>query len=136
MPTLYIIRGLPGSGKSTLARKIVRESNHREADMFFMVDGEYQFDAEKKPEAHAWCFAEVARLMSEKADIAVSNTFTQRVEYDQYIQLAQENEYDIQIIECHGPWGNVHEVPEEVYEAMASRWEPHRPLLVGLEVSG
>ena len=50
---LYIARGLPSSGKSTFAKTL--GGTHFEADMFFMVDGEYKFDHTKLKEAHEWC---------------------------------------------------------------------------------
>jgi len=49
---LYIVRGLPGSGKSTLAKKLVSKDFHREADMYFMVNGNYDFDHTMVKEAH------------------------------------------------------------------------------------
>jgi Tfp pilus assembly pilus retraction ATPase PilT len=42
---LYLVRGIPGSGKSTFAKTLSGE--YYEADMFFMVDGEYKFDVAK-----------------------------------------------------------------------------------------
>lgn len=128
MATLYIVRGLPGSGKSTLAKKLVHESRHRESDMFFMKDGEYKFDRSKLKDAHAWCLSEIKKLIDkEKADCAVSNTFTMRWEYQSYIDYAKANGYNIQVIECHGPWQNKHNVPDQILSNMIERWEPHNP---------
>ena len=45
MKELFLLRGLPGSGKSTLAKSL--DGIHVEADQFFMVGGEYKFDASK-----------------------------------------------------------------------------------------
>ena len=45
MKELFLLRGLPGSGKSTLAKSL--GGKHIEADMFFMIDGEYQFNFTK-----------------------------------------------------------------------------------------
>ena len=126
MATLYIIRGLPGSGKSTLARRLVHDSKHREADMFHMDGLEYKFDRSRMKEAHAWCLAEIKEMIQkEKADCAVSNTFTKRWEYQPYIDYAELNGYDVQVIECHGAWKNNHNVPDDVLSAMAKRWQPH-----------
>ena len=125
MATLYIIRGLPGSGKSTLARKLVSESMHFEADMFHIVDGEYRFDAANLKASHQWCEQCVASALLSNADVAVSNTFTRRWEYQPYIDMANESGHDVLVVDCHGAWDNVHNVPEDVLASMAARWEPH-----------
>lgn len=126
MATLYIIRGLPGSGKSTLAKKLVHESRHREADMFHLVNGEYCFKIENIKTAHAWCLSEITGLLlKENADCAVSNTFTQRWEYQPYIDAAKSAGYSVSVIECHGPWENCHNVPVKTLARMAERWQPH-----------
>lgn len=122
-PVLYIVRGLPGSGKSTIAKKLVHESKHFEADMFFIKDGVYNFNSTLIKDAHEWCFNSVERAMRTRTDICVSNTFTQRWEFQPYIDLAIEHNYDYQVIECHGNWKNVHDVPQEVVDKMKERWE-------------
>jgi hypothetical protein len=94
--------------------------------MFHLVDGEYRFDPSKVKLAHEWCQRCVLHEMGEPADIAVSNTFTSKWEYEPYIKMAHENGFDVQVIECHGPWENIHRVPYDVIVAMRERWEPHR----------
>lgn len=128
MATIYIIRGTPESGKSTLARKLVLvdASRHCETDLYFMKKGEYFFDATKLREADAWCQGEVRRLMREQSDGEVSITFTERWEYQPYLEMASEFGFDIQVLDCFGDWSNVHHVPESVISAMLNRWEPHR----------
>jgi predicted kinase len=126
MPTLYIIRGLPGSGKSTLARKLVTPADHFEADMYHINEGgAYAFDASKVKDAHQWCRDSVETATGRRRDVAVSNTFTRRWEYQPYIDIAESAGYDWQVIDCHGRWGTIHDVPEPVLIAMADRWEPH-----------
>lgn len=123
---LYIIRGLPGSGKSTLARKLCHDA-HFETDMYHMVNGVYKFDARGIKHAHEWCQSAVQReLNKNECNIAVSNTFTQRWEYQPYLDMAAEAGYDVQVIECHGIWQNRCNVPETVLIAMRKRWEPHQ----------
>lgn len=53
MKELFLLRGLPGAGKSTLAKTI--GGKHFEADMYFIKDGEYKFEADKLKMAHNWC---------------------------------------------------------------------------------
>ena len=71
MKELYLLRGLPGSGKSTLAKSL--GGKHFEADMYFVRDGEYQFDVTKLKEAHEWCRSSVGGLMiNEEPELVVS----------------------------------------------------------------
>jgi len=61
MKELILLRGLPGSGKSTLAKSL--DGIHIEADQFFMIDGEYRFDASKLKDAHNYCFTRTKSYM-------------------------------------------------------------------------
>ncbi len=131
MKNLYLLRGLPGSGKSTLAREI--GDAFVEADMFFISDGEYKFDGSKIKDAHAWCKSTVREWMEinsntwgiEYANIAVSNTFTQEWEMEDYYQLAKEYGYKVfsMIVENRHGGVNQHGVPEEKLEQMKNRFE-------------
>ena len=64
-------------------------------------------------------------MSGETADCCVSNTFMQRWEYQPYIDAAKAENFDIQIIECDGPWKSIHDVPTETLLNMAERWQPH-----------
>lgn len=132
MKNLYLLRGLPGSGKSTLAREIA--TSFVEADMFFLNhNGEYVFDGSKIKEAHAWCKSTVREWMEindntwgiEFANIAVSNTFTQEWEMEDYYKLAEEYGYKVfsMIVENRHGGVNIHECPEEKIEQMRNRFE-------------
>ena len=132
MKNLYLLRGLPGSGKSTLAREI--STAFVEADMFFLNhEGEYVFDGSKIKEAHAWCKATVREWMGmnddtyglEYSDIAVSNTFTQEWEMEDYYELAKEYGYRVfsLVVENRHGGVNTHGVPEEKLEQMKNRFE-------------
>lgn len=132
MKNLYLVRGLPGSGKSTLAREI--STAFVEADMFFLNhEGEYVFDGSKIKEAHAWCKATVREWMGmnddtyglEYSDIAVSNTFTQEWEMEDYYELAKEYGYRVfsLVVENRHGGVNTHGVPEEKLEQMKNRFE-------------
>jgi len=121
---LFIIRGLPGSGKSTLAKSL--GGKHVEADMFFMEDGEYKFDATKIKDAHSWCQTIVGGWMSDSEErIVVSNTFTQEWEMMPYIEWAEDFGYKVFVLIVENRHGGVneHNVPQEVIDKMKQRFE-------------
>ena len=92
MKTLFLLRGLPGSGKSTLAGDLAQVVY--EADMFFMKDGEYQFDPAKLGAAHQWCQESTRQSMINGISrIAVANTFTVEWEMQPYIDMAAMHGY-------------------------------------------
>jgi len=143
MKSLIVLRGLPGAGKSTLA-EVLSAGIHPIAcaDDYFMVDGEYKFDARKLGEAHANCRnrVEVAMqtswLNSLKFDyninedpyrtIIVANTNTVSSEwYDFYSELAEKYGYQIHSVIVENRHGNksIHNVPEETMERMRNRFE-------------
>ena len=123
MKELFLLRGLPGSGKSTLAKMIC--SQHVEADMFFIQDGEYKFDATKLKEAHAWCQDKTESWMEKRYNVVVSNTFTQEWEMKPYFELAEKYGYRIYslIVENRHYGINLHDCPADKIEAMKNRFE-------------
>jgi predicted kinase len=123
MKELFLLRGLPGSGKSTLAKMIC--SQHVEADMYFMQDGEYKFDATKLKEAHAWCQGKTETWMEKRYNVVVSNTFTQEWEMEAYYALAKKYGYQVHSLIVENRHGdiNTHLVPEETIEKMKNRFE-------------
>lgn len=130
MKELFLLRGLPGSGKSTLAKSI--GGIHIEADMFFMKDGEYQFDVTKLKDAHQWCQESTEKSMVglDNPDITtkritVSNTFTQEWEMQSYYELARKHGYTVYslIVENRHGGVNEHGVPEDKLEIMRNRFE-------------
>lgn len=120
---LFIIRGLPGSGKTTLGNEL--NAYVIEADQYFMKDGEYKYNSELIGAAHRNCKTRVELAMQDCCTrIAVCNTFSQRWEFDPYIQLAQAYGYRIVEITLTGDtYANLHNVPEETMERMRTRWE-------------
>jgi predicted kinase len=130
---LIIIRGLPGSGKSTLAEHLTYSLNSTngefacvfEADQFFQTLAGYKFDGTKLREAHLDCQSRT-RAWLKKGNIAiVSNTFTQRWEYEPYLDMATQYNVPVQVIEVHGDFENIHGVPPDKIESMRKRWEAH-----------
>jgi predicted kinase len=125
MKTLVLLRGLPGAGKSTVA-SMFNGAAHFEADMYFMVDGEYRFDASKLPSAHQLCQLWTKNAMKDSVEtIVVSNTLTQQWELDKYYELAKEYDYRVisLIVENRHGGKNVHDVPDEVLDKMEARFE-------------
>lgn len=137
MKELFLLRGLPGSGKSTLAKSLASGAGsvHFEADMYFMKDGNYNFDASELKNAHNWCRNEVEYAMqfgyrgnpvnSPLAKIIVSNTFTQEWEMKPYFEMAEKYGYRVYslIVENRHGGINEHGVPEEKLEQMKNRFE-------------
>lgn len=123
---LILVRGLPGSGKSTHARVIANEifrCARIEADMYFVKDGEYLFDASKLGEAHKWCLDNTRELLSDGVSVVVSNTFTTKKELKPYFDIAKQLGIKPHVILCQGNYKNIHNVPEETIKKMNNRFE-------------
>jgi predicted kinase len=122
MKTLYLLRGLPGAGKSTLANQL--SPNICEADMYFIRNGEYQFDMDLLGVAHLWCRTRCEDFMKgEESTIVVSNTLTCEKELAPYIELAEKYQYRIVSLIIENRHGNnsVHNVPNETLDRMEVR---------------
>ena len=82
--------------------------------------GEYDWQADRVSDAHAWCQAETLRLLRAGHDVAVANTFTTAREIVPYMEMG----YPIAFIEAKGNFQNIHNVPNDVLEKMRERWQP------------
>jgi predicted kinase len=130
---LFLVRGLPGSGKTSFASAIWNEYAVCEADKFFYdKEGNYNFDPSKLKEAHTWCKNQVETRMIDHQnnqqyypEIAVSNTFTQEWEMEDYFKLAEKYGYKTVslIIENRHGGKNVHGVPDDKIEIMKNRFQ-------------
>ncbi len=126
---LWLIRGLPGSGKSTLAKELCDElitCHWYEADHYFEGNHGYCFDGRKIGEAHDWCQQSVVNAMHHGTpNIIVSNTFTRVWELEPYIEMANHNGYNINLITCTGNYKSIHNIPDTIYANMKARWEEY-----------
>lgn len=124
MNTLLLIRGLPGSGKSTLAKEYVAIGwEHYEADMYFMQNGTYNFDASKLHQAHKWCQRKTREALELGKNVVVSNTFTTHKEMKEYKDLAGELGVKLEVLTATGNYNNVHNVPQDKLDQMKARWQ-------------
>jgi len=103
---LILIRGLSGTGKTTLAETICGDLEDRfmvSADDFFVDDsGEYNFNPDLLKKAHTWCQKECLEAMEDGFEIiVVHNTFTRKWECDPYLEMAQKNNYVIQVLSLY-----------------------------------
>jgi predicted kinase len=129
---LTIIRGPSGTGKSTIARHLdgIEQDNWFEADMFFVRNGHYEFDAKRLGQAHKWCQDNIRKLLESGSNAIVSNTTITSQELDAYLEIAKATK--VKIIRTPGPWNisdlrnrNIHCVPSKSLERMINRYEPH-----------
>lgn len=142
--TLFLIRGLPGSGKSFAAAVLSENGKYPvlSADMYFEdSEGNYNWDASKIKDAHAWCrnsveeemlysmVPEPDRFLSisnrDCSKIFVANTFTEEWEMQPYFDLAKQYGYNVVTLICENRHGgqNVHDVPEETLVKMKNRFQ-------------
>jgi predicted kinase len=132
---LVLVRGVSGAGKSTNVRAIQAEVwatlYHYEADMYFVHQGVYKFDASKLTQAHARCMASTRSALNSYASVLVSNTLTTRWEMEPYLRMAFAAGVPTYVIdlfdggctdeELHAR--NVHGVPLAAIRAMRARYE-------------
>lgn len=119
-PDLILVRGLPGSGKSTLAKKLTGY-HHVESDMFWGPS--YNFDKDRLRDAHKWCLDVTRNILATGYNAVVSNTFTTESELEPYFLLAKELGINLTVVSCHGKYGSIHGVPDDVLDTMRKRFQ-------------
>ena len=140
---LFLLRGVPGSGKSTVAKNL-KPKYWVESDHYFMEkEGDewvYRFNADLLGDAHKWCqeqtrlymesmWAKACRFKGNKGEkihnLVVANTFTTEWEMKPYFKMAEEYGFQVHtlIVENRHESEDIHNVPKEVIQKMADRFE-------------
>lgn len=131
MKTAFILRGVTGSGKSFLAKHLARRLNGESfsTDDLFMDNGEYKFDPTKLGENHQINLEMFTKAAKAGVNaIICDNTNLLEWTFDKYIEVAQNNGYEIQVLSF--PASSVedhvsrskHKVPRETVEAMINTY--------------
>lgn len=140
MKSVIICRGLPGSGKSTRAFNRAYHIGTTggtscivSADKFFEVNGRYQFDPKKLPQAHESCFNSYIDAILDGVDaIIVDNTNTQLWEFIKYVKIAIIAGYEVELDQVTPKddaeiiaWFKrcIHGVPLDKMKQMHARWQ-------------
>lgn len=121
---LIIIRGTSGSGKSTFAESLGGVVCC--ADDYFMVDGQYRFDATKLKQAHEACKQKFDQaVLNGEPKIVLANTNTQEWEFLAYKNFAESHGYRVFVVIVENRHGgtNVHGVPDEVLAKQKHRFQ-------------
>lgn len=107
----------------------VRDYKVRSADDYFYENGpnpgEYDFDRDSLGKAHGQCKFKVESDMKKgNSKVFVANTFTTEKEIKPYVELAEKYGYRVTSLIVENRHGNksVHNVPEEIMDAMANRF--------------
>lgn len=132
-----ILIGFPGAGKSTLAETLVKQSGGDYAihstDMFFMRNGEYQFDATKLEEYHRENESAFGISLARGVPLVIcDNTNLRSEHWKPYFDRALIFSRDVQIIHVgvFQPLNlvldqakrSMHKVPETTIRAMFGRF--------------
>jgi len=139
--TLYLIRGLPGTGKTTMGEKLIRYTRAHPSwndgimvaadDYFYCEDGVYRFDPKLLPLAHADCQFRASIGLRDGKDVVVHNTFSQRWEMQEYIDMAEKSGVRLVVLDLFDAGctdeqlteRNSHGVPLHAIQRMRERWE-------------
>lgn len=127
------MRGLPGSGKSTLAHSLCGVIFSTD-DYWYRPDNIYDFNPKLIQKAHSWNFNRFnSGILLNYAKIILDNTNIKKIDYKNYVELAERNGYVVEEVIPTNPWSwdvdecakrNTHNVSREVIQKMFDRWEP------------
>ena len=129
MKKVTILRGISGAGKSTYTSRNHPAAYVASADQYFGTGENYKFDPTKLGAAHADCLARFKNAVtSQTPDVVVDNTNTQLWEFAQYVEFAERNGYDVNVVRLKvdpdvAAKRNVHGVPKETVLKMQNRFQ-------------
>eukprot|EP00906_Rhabdomonas_costata_P019230 RCo028069 len=101
---LLIVRGLPGMGKSHLGRFMAEKYGgiQYECDQKFTTAGEYVYDPTRIQAAHEMTRQDVLQSMLQAVPLViVSNTATQKWEYEYYVQMGRFYRYTVVLYDLY-----------------------------------
>jgi len=136
---IILVRGLPGAGKTTRAKQIAQQFKRQGLkpvlittdDFFEDGAGNYNFDPNLLPQAHAQSIKRTAQALAAGKVPIVHNTFTQAWEAKPYREIAQEVGADVEVINVFDgglsdvelEYRNTHDVPLHAIKRMRQRWD-------------
>jgi predicted kinase len=138
MRRVIIMRGISGSGKSHHAKLFAHNGVVVSADDYFMVAGEYRFDAGKLGDAHAYCMREFLRALDKGTEtVVVDNTNMRLYELNPYRMVAMAMGYDVEVYHVIAPISvalqrGQHSVPQVGLVRQNNAYE-HLPDFMGIE---
>jgi 2',3'-cyclic-nucleotide 3'-phosphodiesterase len=106
-----------------------------------MQHGKYQFDASKRPAAHAYCRSIAQEACARRCHvIIIDNTNVCRREMKPYFDMAEQHNYVVVTVEPKTPWKfdpetlskmNTHRVPEDAIRERLKVYHQESPLFWG-----
>ena len=145
--TVIINRGIPASGKSTISKNIVStlqksgiSAVSHSTDDFFMVDGEYMFDASKLREYHLKNQEDFEQSIQDGVEVVIcDNTNIEPWEAKVYYNLAKRYKYKVILIDfeprdieshyqAQSNEDYKHNIPSDILESMESAYKNYKEL--------